>query len=71
MHRLHGRDNVEKAQRGGVSIQINEKRIYNKKAVLFLGEKFVRITEDEEEQKLNTYYDWTSISSIRTYSKSN
>jgi len=54
--------------REGVSIQINEGKIY-KKAVLFLGEEFVRITEEEEGQKLNTYYDWTSIGSIRTYSK--
>ena len=56
--------------REGVSIQINEGKIY-KKAVLFLGEEFARITEDEEGQKLNTYYNWDSIGSIRTYSKSN
>lgn len=56
--------------REGVSIQINEGKIH-KKAVLFLGEKFVRITEDEEGQKLNTYFVWDSIGSIRTYSKSN
>ncbi|WP_440948408.1 hypothetical protein ACSAZL_09355 [Methanosarcina sp. T3] len=55
--------------REGVSIQINEGKIY-KKAVLFMGEEFVRITEEEEGQKLNTYYDWALIGSIRTYSKS-
>ena len=44
--------------REGVSIQINEGKIY-KKAVLFLGEEFVRITEEEEGQKINTYYDWS------------
>ena len=35
--------------REGVSIQINEGKIY-KKAVLFMGEEFVRITEEEEGQ---------------------
>jgi hypothetical protein len=56
--------------REGVSIQVNEGKIY-KKAVLFLGEEFARITEDEEGQKINTYYNWDAIGSIRTYSKSN
>ncbi len=56
--------------REGVSIQVNEGKIY-KKAVLFLGEEFARITEDEEGQKINTYYNWGAIGSIRTYSKSN
>jgi hypothetical protein len=56
--------------REGVDLQINEGKVY-KKAVLFLGEEFVRITEDEEGQKLNTYYNWNAIGSIRSYSKSN
>jgi hypothetical protein len=56
--------------REGVSIQVNEGKIY-RKAVLFLGEEFARITEDEEGQKINTYYNWDAIGSIRTYSKSN
>ncbi|MDI3486168.1 MAG: hypothetical protein PWQ50_1388 [Methanolobus sp.] len=32
-------------------------------------EQFVRITEDENSQKINTYYDWEKIESVRTYSK--
>lgn len=39
--------------REGVSTQINEGKIY-KKAVLFPGEEFALIMEDEERQKLKT-----------------
>lgn len=60
---------ISRKLREGISIQVNEGRIF-KKAVLFMDEKFVRITEGEEGQKVNTYYDWSAIGSIRTYSKS-
>ncbi|MFZ2497577.1 MAG: hypothetical protein ACP5N0_02500 [Methanosarcina sp.] len=60
---------ISRKLREGISIQVNEGRIF-KKAVLFMDEKFVRITESEEGQKVNTYYDWSAIGSIRTYSKS-
>ena len=63
---LHG--TMSRKLREGVNIQINEGKFYVK-AVLFLGEQFVRITEDASGQKINTYFDWTKIESVRTYSK--
>ncbi|WMW22302.1 hypothetical protein RE476_00340 [Methanolobus mangrovi] len=63
---LHG--TMSRKLREGVNIQINEGKTYAK-AVVFLGEQFVRITEDENGQKINTYFDWTKIESVRTYSK--
>lgn len=54
--------------RKDISVQINEDRIYTK-AILFLGEEFVRITESEQGSDINTYYDWDKITSVRTYAK--
>ena len=51
--------------RKGVTLQINEGRIYNE-AVLFLGEDFIRITEEASGTSTNTYYDWSKIQSLRT-----
>jgi len=63
---MHG--TMSRKLRKGVSLQINEGRLYEK-ATLFLGEEFVRITEeDEKKQAINTYYDWTRIASVRTKS---
>lgn len=54
--------------RKGVSVQVNEGKIYEK-AVIFLGEEFVRITEEGKNgQSINTYYDWAKIDSVRTCS---
>lgn len=54
--------------RKGVSVQINEGKVYEK-AVIFLGEEFVRITEESKAgQSINTYYDWAKIDSVRTCS---
>lgn len=54
--------------RKGLTIQINEGKIYQQ-ATIFLGEEFVRITMEEEEKlAINTYYDWAGIVSIRTTS---
>lgn len=64
---LHG--TLSRKLREGVSIQVNEGKVYSK-AIIFLGEEFVRITEDEGGQKINTYYNWEMIASIRTTSKS-
>jgi len=62
---VHG--TMSRKLRKGVSLQINEGKIYEL-AVIFLGEEFVRVTEEgEKKQAMNTYYDWTSIDSIRTY----
>ena len=65
---VHG--TMSRKLRKGVSLQINEGKVYEK-AVIFLGEEFVRITEEEgKKQSINTYYDWAGISSIRTCSPS-
>jgi hypothetical protein len=51
-----------------VKIQVNEGKVYSE-AILFLGEEFVRFTEEDESgQSINTYFDWSKIESIRTFS---
>ncbi|MDX1775258.1 MAG: hypothetical protein R3297_01615 [Desulfobulbales bacterium] len=62
---VHG--TLSRKLRKGVTLQINEGEPY-KEAVIFLGEEFVRITAEEKSKHMNTYYDWTAIASIRTYS---
>ncbi len=63
---LHG--TMSRRLRKNVSIQINEGKVY-KEALLFLGDTFLRVTEDREEGvNINTYYDWGTVDSIRTYS---
>lgn len=63
---VHG--TMSRKLRKGVTLQINEGKVYES-AVIFLGEEFVRITEEEAKKTtINTYYDWTSIGSIRTCS---
>lgn len=63
---VHG--TMSRKLRKGVSLQINEGKVYET-GVVFLGEGFVRITEEEaSKQSINSYYDWASISSIRTFS---
>lgn len=60
---VHG--TLSRKLRKGVSLQINEGRIY-KSAVIFLGDTFVRITEEDEGQAINSYYDWNGLQTIRT-----
>ena len=63
---LHG--TMSRKLRKGVQLQINEGRVYDK-AVLFLGDQFVRLTEtDEMDRAVNTYYDFEKIANIRTIS---
>jgi len=62
---VHG--TLSRKLRNGVALQINEGKVYAS-AVLFLGEEFVRITEEDDGRMLNSYYDWKSISTIRTFS---
>lgn len=63
---VHG--TMSRKLRKGVSVQINESKVYEK-AVLFLGDQFVRVTEEEKgKTKVNSYYDWDKIVSVRTYS---
>jgi hypothetical protein len=63
---VHG--TLSRKIRKGVKIQINEGKIYEQ-AVLFLGDGFIRITEQNAEEAVNTYYGWDKLSSIRTLSK--
>ena len=63
---LHG--TMSRKLRKGMRLQINEGKIYEE-AVLFLNEKFIRLTETEKDQAaVNTYYDMEKIASVRTLS---
>jgi hypothetical protein len=63
---MHG--TLSRKLRKGLRLQINEGKIYET-AVLFLNEKFVRLTETEPDgTTANTYYDLDKIESIRTLS---
>lgn len=64
---LHG--SLSRKLRKGIKVQVNEGKIYVE-ATLFLGEEFLRITEtDESTGTINTYYDWKTVASVRTYSE--
>lgn len=63
---LHG--TLSRKLRKDISCQINEEKTYTD-ATLFLGEEFVRITENESGKATNTYYDWGGITSVRTIAK--
>lgn len=54
--------------RKGVKAQINEGRIYEN-ALIFMGDRFIRFTEEEGVSSVNTYIDWDKIVSIRTFSE--
>lgn len=65
---LHG--TMSRKLRKGMRLQINEGKVYEA-AVLFLNEKFVRLTESETDgAAVNTYYDLEKVMSIRTISPS-
>jgi hypothetical protein len=59
---------LSRKQRKGVKLQINEGKIFEK-GVLFISDDFIRITEAGENDDINTYYNWESVQSIRTYSE--
>ena len=62
---VHG--TMSRKLRKGVTIQVNEGKIYES-AVVFLGDTFIRITENNnKEENINTYYDLEKIVSVRTY----
>lgn len=63
---VHG--TLSRKIRKDVKLQVNEGKIYES-AILFLGDGFVRITEQSEREAINTYYGWDSIESIRTIGK--
>ena len=63
---LHG--SLSRKLRKGLRIQVNEGKIYDN-ATLFLGDEFLRITEEESDgSAINTYFDWSRVDSVRTYS---
>lgn len=62
---VHG--TMSRKLRKGVKLQINEAKVYES-ATLFLNEKFVRLTEENGGENINTYFDLGKIESIRTYS---
>jgi hypothetical protein len=64
---LHG--SLSRKLRKGIKVQVNEGKIYAE-ATLFLGEEFLRISEEENTTgAINTYYDWKMVASVRTYSE--
>lgn len=63
---VHG--TLSRKLRKDISCQVNENKIYSN-AVFFLGDEFVRITENDKDTTINTYYDWESIISVRTIAK--
>jgi hypothetical protein len=62
---VHG--TLSRKIRKNVKLQINEGTMYES-AVLFLGDGFIRITEQKDKEAVNTYYGWDKIASIRTLS---
>lgn len=63
---LHG--TLSRKLRKDISCQINDEKTYTN-ATLFLGEEFVRITENDTGNTINTYYDWENIACVRTIAK--
>lgn len=62
---VHG--TLSRKLRKGVSLQINDGKIFEK-AVIYMGDTFVRVTEEESSLTINSYYDWAGITSLRTSS---
>lgn len=61
---VHG--TLSRKLRKDISVQINEETVYSGGATFFLGEEFVRITENSDASAVNTYYAWDKIISVRT-----
>ncbi len=59
---------LSRKQRKGLKLQINEGKIFEN-ATLFLGEEFIRITEQKDKEAVNAYYDWDKVYTIVTMSK--
>lgn len=62
---VHG--TLSRRLRKGVALQINESQTFEK-AVIFLGDEFVRITEEGGGKVMNSYFDWAAIQTIKTAS---
>ena len=63
---VHG--TLSRKLRKGVRVQINEDRIYAE-ATLFLGDEFLRISESQDTEAINTYYSWDKICCVTTIGK--
>lgn len=63
---VHG--TLSRKLRKDISCQVNEQKTYTN-ATIYLGEEFVRITENEKGMAANTCYDWDGITSVRTIAK--
>ena len=62
---VHG--TLSRRLRKGVGLQVNGSQNFEK-AVIFLGDEFVRITEEAEGKIINSYFDWSAIQTIKTTS---
>ena len=63
---VHG--SLSRKLRKGIRVQVNEGKIFTS-ATLFLGDEFLRISEEDDvSEAVNTYFDWKMVSSVRTYS---
>ena len=60
---VHG--TLSRKLRKGIKIQINEGKVYEQ-ATLFLGEEFLRVTEKNGKESVNTYYGWEKQVCVRT-----
>ncbi|MFP5221466.1 MAG: hypothetical protein ACLGSA_04190 [Acidobacteriota bacterium] len=60
---VHG--TLSRKLRKGIKIQINEGKVYEL-ATLFLGEEFLRVTEKNGKESVNTYYGWEKLTCVRT-----
>jgi hypothetical protein len=61
---VHG--TLSRKLRKGIKIQVNEGRIYEM-ATVFLGEDFLRVSEKNGGDMVNTYYAWEQLVCVRTY----
>jgi hypothetical protein len=64
---VHG--TLSRKLRKGLKIQVNEGKIYET-ATIFLGEDFLRMTEQSGSEMINTYYDWEKLCNVRTIGQS-
>ncbi|MEF2144209.1 MAG: hypothetical protein V3573_02085 [Desulfovibrionaceae bacterium] len=60
---VHG--TLSRKLRKGLRVQVNDGPRHEE-ATIFLGDEFVRVTEEKSGEVVNTYYDWNSVASVRT-----
>lgn len=63
---VHG--TLSRKLRKDITCQINDGKMFSN-ATLFLGEEFVRVTENNGGTVTNSYYVWEGIASVRTTAK--